>query len=154
MGKFDPNTNHVIQEIQSGTQQWNNFHDTPAYWNGNLYYHSNADVLRQFKWSNGLLSTSPFALGPDVFNAHGATPSISASGNTNGIVWELKLDGQPSSPAILYAYDATNVANVLYKSSTNSTDTAPNAVKFTVPTIVNGKVYVAGGGQVAIYGLK
>src|SRR5581483_423492 len=82
MGGFDPNANHVIQTIQSGSSQYNNFHDTPAFWNGNLYYHANGDVLRVFQWSNGLLSTSPTMTGSTVFKAHGDTPSISASGNS------------------------------------------------------------------------
>jgi hypothetical protein len=153
MGKFDANGDHVIQAVQSGVSQWNNFHDTPAYWNGNLYYHGNADVLRQFKWTNGLLSTAPAATGGVVFNAHGATPTVSSNGNSDAIVWELQNDAQPSGPAILRAYDANNVATQLYNSAANANDTAPNAVKFTTPTVVNGKVYVGGGNQVAIYGL-
>ncbi len=153
MGKFDANANHVVQVVQSGVQQFDNFFDQPAYWNGNIYYHGENDVVRQFKWTNGLLSTSAFAAGPVRYGVHGATPSVSSNGNSNGIVWELQVDGQPGGPAILHAYDATNVANRLYSSDSVTADQGPNAVKFTVPTVVNGKVYVGGGNQVAIYGL-
>jgi hypothetical protein len=154
MGRFDTGGNHVIQTIQSGASQYNNFHDTPAYFNGKLYYHANGDVLRVFSWSNGLLSTGPTMTGSTVFGAHGDTPSISANGASNAIVWELQLDGQPSNPAILHAYDAGNVAHELYNSNTNTADKAGPAVKFTVPTVVNGKVYVPAGHELDIYGLK
>jgi len=153
MGKFDPNVNHVIQVIPSGTKQFDNFFDQPAYWNGNLYYHAEDDVLRQFKWTNGLLSTGPAYTGTVTYGVHGASPSVSSNGNSNGIVWELQVDGQPNGPAVLHAYDATNVSHELYNSNMNAADKAGPAVKFTVPTIVNGKVYVPAGHEVDIYGL-
>jgi hypothetical protein len=153
MGKFDPNGNHVIQAIQSGATQWGNFFDTPAVWNGRIYYHGSSDVLRAFNWTNGLLSTSPAMTGSTVFTAHGATPTVSANGAGNGILWELQLDGQPSNPAILHAYDASNISHELYNSNMNASDKAGPAVKFTVPTVVNGKVYVPAGHEVDIYGL-
>jgi len=154
MGGYDPSANHVIQVIQSGSSQYNNFYDTPAFWNGKVYYHANGDVLRVFDWSNGLLSTSPVMTGATMFAAHGDSPSISSNGSSNGIVWELQNDDQPNGPTILHAYDANNVSQELWNSSMNSGDTAGPAVKFTVPTIANGKVYVPAGNQVDIYGPK
>jgi len=154
MGGFSSSGNNVVQIVQSGARQFDNFFDTPAFWNGHLYYHAEGDVLREFDWSNGLLSTSPVAVGTAVFGTHGATPSVSSNGGSDGIVWELDTGGQPSNPAILYAYDANNVGTMLYNSNDNaSRDSAGPAVKFTVPTIANGKVYVPAGHQVNIYGL-
>ncbi len=154
MGGFNSSANNVVQIVQSGVRQFDNFFDTPAYWNGNIYYHAEGDVLRQFHWSNGLLSTSPSAVGTVVYGTHGATPSVSSNGTSNGIVWELQVDGQTTNPAILHAYDANNVGTELYSSNDNAgRDAAGPAVKFTVPTIANGKVYVPAGHQVNIYGL-
>ena len=154
MGKFSSTANNVVQIVQSGVRQYDNFYDTPAFWNGNIYYHAAGDVLRQFRWSNGLLSTSPIAVGTVVYGSHGATPAVSSNGGSNGIVWDLQLDGQPNNPAILHAYDASNVGTELYSSNENaSRDSAGPAVKFTAPTIANGKVYVPAGHQVNIYGL-
>ncbi len=154
MGGFSSTSNNVVQIVQSGVQQFDNFFSAPAYWNGNIYYHAENDVLRQFHWSNGLLSSGPAAIGTTVFGVHGATPSVSANGQSDAIVWELQVDGQPTNPAVLHAYNANNVATELYNSNQNSArDHAGPAVKFTVPTIANGKVYVPAGNEVDIYGL-
>ncbi len=77
---------------------------------------------------------------------------MSANGNANGIVWGLD---NASSSHWLHAYDATNLAKELYNASQapNNRDNAGAAVKFTVPTIANGKVYVGSKSSVSIFGL-
>jgi len=93
----------------------------------------------------------------------GPTPVISAAGANNGIVWTLDNNtngtgdaetGLPSpiGPAILRAYDATNLATTLYSSARLPADAGGTAVKFQVPVVANGHVYVAGG-QLTVYGL-
>src|SRR5262249_39826707 len=141
LGGFN-NPDRVIQQIQPGTSPSDNFFGTPALWNGNVYYHAEQGVLQQFTWSNGTLSSSPAFTGSTVFGIHGATPSISANGTSNAIVWELQVDQAPNKgPAVLHAFDATNVAHELYNSGqAGSRDTAGPAVKFTVPTVADGQV--------------
>src|SRR5262249_35121933 len=138
LGGFS-NPDGAIQEIQAGNSPSDNFFDTPAFWNGNLYYHAEQGVLQQFTWANGTLSSSPAFTGSTVFGIHGATPSISANGTSNAIVWELQVDQAPNKgPAVLHAYDATNVSRELYNSGqSGSRDTAGPAVKFTVPTVAD-----------------
>ena len=166
MGGFN-GTNNVIQNVLTGTQQYNNIFSTPVYWNGSIYYHCDQDVLRAFSWSTGApggqqLSTSPTSMGSVVYgnNTHGATASLSADGVTNGIVWDtdnsayVPTDPSSSGPLVLHAYDAANVANELYNSSqAGSRDMAGLALKFTVPTIANGRVFVPTGTELDIYGL-
>src|SRR5215472_16576334 len=141
------------------------FFCTPVYWSGMVYFHSNGDVLRAFSWNaNGTagqqLSSNAVLTGNAVFGQHGATPSLSANGKTNGIIWEIdnsayvNTNPSASGPAVLHAYDATNVANELYNSAqAASRDQAGLALKFTSPTIANGKVFVPTGSELDIYGL-
>ena len=79
--------------------------------------------------------------------------AISANGTTNGILWTLQSTGS-SSPGILHAYDATNLANELYNSNqAGSRDTLDTWLKFSLPLVANGKVFVAGVSQLTVYGL-
>lgn len=164
MGGFN-STNNVLQSIHTGVKQYNNIFSTPVYWNGSIYFHCNGDVLRAFSWNAGAaagqqLSASPTSMSSAVFGMHGATASLSANGNNNGIIWDIdnsSYDGTnpvASGAAVLHAYDATNVANQLYSSAqVGSRDQAGQALKFTVPTIANGRVFVPTANELDIYGL-
>jgi len=155
MGSFSASTNNVIQTVHTGVKALNNIFSTPAYWNGNIYMHCSGDVLHSFSWSNGLMSNSPIASGQFVANVHGATVSISSNGSNNGVAWEIDNSNFSSNgAAVLRAYDANDVANELYDSTqAGSRDTAGLALKFTVPTIADGKVFVGTQNELDIYGL-
>jgi hypothetical protein len=155
MGSFSPTSNNVIQTVRTGVQQFDNIFSTPAYWNGILYLHCEADVLRAFSWSSGQLSSEPITKGQNVLYVHGATVSISSNGSNNGIVWEIDNSNHDrGGPAILRAYDATNISSELYDSTqAGSRDTAGLALKFTVPTIAGGKVFVGTSNELDVYGL-
>jgi len=154
MGSFSPTSNNVVQTVQTGVQQLDNIFSTPAYWNGLLYVHCENDVLRAFSWDNGQLSGQPVATGQPVLQVHGATVSISSNGSNNGIVWEIDNSNHDNGgPAILRAYDAMNISNQLYDSTqAGSRDTAGQALKFTVPTIAEGKVFVGTANELDVYG--
>ena len=146
---------NVVQTIPNiGNAQFDNIFDTPAYFNGLVYFHPQTATLQAFQYSNGTLSRAGSA--GIRFGDHGATPSVSANGNSDGIVWELQVDAwSTKGPAILHASDAGNIATELYnsKQAANGRDTAGPAVKFTTPTIANGRVYVGTGNQLDVYGL-
>jgi len=123
--------------------------------NGNIYSTGDSFPLSQFHISNGTISTPQFAQSNNLFNPRGAIPVVSASGTTNGIVWILDLTGwQANTPAILDAYDATNVSNLLFSSPSSGSGVAGPAVKFTIPTVANGKVYVGGQKTLTVFGLS
>ena len=117
-----------------------------------------------FKFAGGLLPHSPSSQTIKTFGYPGATPTVSASGTANGIVWVLdnsrfvggdRVGGvNTPGPAILHAYRADDLSVELYNSSQSGTrDTAGTAIKFTVPTVANGHVYVGGAKQVTAYGI-
>jgi hypothetical protein len=155
MGSFSATTNNVIQTVQTGVQQFGNIFSTPAYWNGVLYLQDSKDVLRAFSWSGGRMSDQPVASGSIAVSTHGATVSISSNGTNNGIVWEIDNSNfRSAGPAILRAYDASNISNELYDSTqAGSRDQAGQALKFTAPTIAGGKVFVGTSNELDIYGL-
>src|SRR5262249_5685987 len=151
LGQFNANTNDVVQSIQQAVGgTWS----LPAYWNGRLFYGGVRDNVKAFPLTNGQLATLPTSISPTQYGYPGPTPAVSANGNTNAIVWAIQNDGYAyRRPALLHAYDALNLANELYNSMQNGhRDAAADAVKFTVPTIVNGKVYVGGIRQLTVYG--
>ncbi len=132
---------------------------TPAFWEGKLYVIAIGDVLKQYAVANAVLSSLPARQAGDMFGFPGATPAISSNGAANGIVWALNTsnNGTPngtgiSAPAILFAYDATNLQK-LYSSPASGAGAAGNAVKFTVPTVANGKVYVGTQTELSVFGL-
>ena len=124
---------------------------TPAYFNGTFYYGGFVDQVKAFSVSNAAFSTAPTSQSPDFMDYGGTTPSVSADGTSNGIVWALEYDY--SGAGVLHAYDASNLSNELYNSThaAGGRDQVGASASFTVPTVVNGKVYVAGG-SLTIYG--
>lgn len=132
-------------------------YSTPAFYNGYVYYSGQNDVLKQFQIRNGQLSSSPVAVSSNTFVNFGVQPSVSANGDKDGIVWASE-DVYNSSGAqvdgVLHAFDANNVAHELYNSAQNATrDSYGKGVRFTLPTVAHGRVYVVGKTQLAIFGL-
>jgi putative Ig domain-containing protein len=128
---------------------------TGAFWNGRYYLAGVGGPLQSYtlNTATGQFDLASVPQSPGSFGFPGSTPSVSSSGTTNGIVWALDNGNYctPQSggcgPAILHAFDATNVATELWNSTQGTGNTAGNAVKFTVPAIANGKVYVGTRGN-------
>jgi hypothetical protein len=136
---------------------------TPAFWNNTLYIAGRNGPLSAFALdpATALFNTTPVSQSAALFNGRGATPSVSSNGNSHGIVWAVDTSQSGASsgfgigPAVLHAYDATNLARELWNSSQAAAnrDQAGNSVKFTVPTIANGKVYIGSFSEIDVYGL-
>jgi hypothetical protein len=154
MGKFNTNNDSAIyQEIDSnglGGGVWS----VPAYFNNKVYYGAVSDHLRAFSIASAKLSTPASSISATSFGYPGTTPSISANGDGNGIVWAVENNGGGNAGGVLHAYDATNLGTELY----NSNQAANNRDhfldnKFITPMIANGKVYVGTPNGVAVFGL-
>ena len=131
----------------------------PAYWNNNVYFRASGDFVKSIPVANGTLDFSHITSSTTWYGYPGTTPSISANGTSDGIVWSIDSSqyggpGPGPGPAVLHAHDATNVATELWNSAQapNNRDIAGNAVKFTVPTIANGKVYIGTSSEIDVYG--
>jgi len=149
LGKFNPNSNHIYQEIDGALDggMW----AMPAYFNGSVYFGAQGNNLMQFQFSQAKLSTSPTSTSSAVFEYPGSTPAISANGTSNGIVWAI----EHSSPSVLHAYNATSLQQELYNSNqaANGRDQFGDASHFGTPIIANGKVYVGTTNSVVVFGL-
>ena len=130
----------------------NAIYATPAFWQNTLYLGLAFDHVKAFSFNttSDTFNTAPASQSASSFGYGGATPSVSSQGSSNGIVWGIENAGT----AVLHAYDATNLGTELWNSSNNSADQAGQAVKFTVPTVANGKVYVGTASQISVYGLS
>jgi hypothetical protein len=157
MGQYNPGANQDVGEVSVGfnTSDFNGgFYGQPSYWNGNIYTVIVGDSLREYLISAGSIMAGPSSHSSNTFPYRGATPAVSASGTTNGIVWVADITAyQFGGALILDAYDATNVSILLYHSPASGTGAAAPAAKFTVPTVANGKVYVGGEYAFTVFGL-
>ncbi len=152
MGKFNSNNDTAIyQKLNdpngngSGSTVVGSVFSMPAYFNNAVYYAGSGDTLKAFTITNAKLSTAAAFHSSNSFGFPGCTPSISANGTSNGIVWCIKA----GSSGVLSAYNASNLSQ-LY-SSPSFADSSD--VKFVTPMIANGKVYVGVQGGVVIFGL-
>jgi outer membrane protein assembly factor BamB len=150
MGKFSPKGNQSIYEEVYHGLGGREF-ASPAYFAGRLYYGSENDVIREFRFANARLVPSPVSRTTRTFVYPGATPSISADGSRNGIVWAA----ENGFPAVLHAYDASNLGRELYNSNEapSGRDHFGNGNKFITPMIADGKVYVGTTDGVGVFGL-
>ena len=149
LGKYSASSNVCYQTLTSALSGSGVF-SVPAYYNGTLYYGAVSDYIKAFTFTNARLSTAS-SHSPTTFVSPGATPSISANGASNGIVWVTAN----TSPAVLYAYNATNLALNLYNSSqaAGGRDNFGSGNKYITPMIASARVYVGTVADVGVFGL-
>jgi hypothetical protein len=174
MGKFNPTNNDALYEEISDiftstnnapplhTGQHGGIWSVAAYFNGTLYFGPVHGPITAFPLQDALLSTNS-SQSPSIYGYPGATPSISANGASNGIVWALESPAAEATntvktllgAAVLHAYAATNLADELYNSdqATNYRDYFGNANHFTTPMIASARVYVATTTGLGVFGL-
>jgi hypothetical protein len=159
-GSCTPSTGdtNVVQSFRST----NALFGTPVFWQNGLYASGTSDqlIVLSFDAATSKFNTSPSSQTAKTFSFPGSTPSLSSRGAADGIIWAIDSSqfGPPKNaggPAVLHAFDASNLAIELWNSTMapNNRDQAGNAVKFTVPTVANGKVYIGTRATIDVYGL-
>jgi hypothetical protein len=161
LGKFNSrNNNQVWQSLPNSGPA---LRAAPAWWNNNVYQGRSSgavgnrtDYLRAYSFDTQTSKLSGVSTShtPELFGFPPPTPIVTANGNTNAIVWLLQNNGYANgAPAILRAYDATDLAKELYNSAQNSVRDDPGpAVQYSVPMDINGKVYVGTQTQLSVFG--
>ena len=149
MGKFNPHRNDIYQELVHALK--GREFGAPAYFDGKLYYGAINDSIRAFQFSNARLQPQPASITSNQFVYPGATPSISADGTRDAILWAT----ENGTTAVLYAYDANHLGRMLYNSNMapNNRDHFGTGNKYITPAIANGKVYVGTTDGVGVFGL-
>ena len=149
MGKFNANSNNIWQQLPNALP--GGVFSSPAYFNGAVYYADIGGSLKAFPITNARLGNASAAQSTASFPPPGASPAVSANGTSNGIIWAH----ENSNPAVLHAYDATNLTHELYNSNqaANNRDHFGAGNKFITPTIADGKVFVGTQNSVAVFGL-
>jgi hypothetical protein len=148
MGRFDPAANHAYQ-VLTGALPGGVF-AAPAYFNAAVYYGSVGSPLQRFALGAARLGATPSSVSSTSFRYPGTTPSVSANGGSNAIVWAV----ENGSPSVLHAYDAADLTRELYNSNQNAArDSLGPGNKFITPTIAAGRVLVGTTGSVAVFGL-
>ena len=166
MGKYNSSNNNAALQTWSlgGGSNFSGIASAGIFWQNTFYIAASGNPMQAYAFdtSTDLFNTIPTSQSTNAFGFPGATPEISASGTTNAILWAVDTyangtNGAPTGPAVLHAYDATNLATELWNSTQSTpqgaSNQAPNAVKFVIPTVANGKVYVGGVDGFAVYGL-
>ena len=154
MGHF--NAGGDTQIVQTLPYIINQLFGGPAMWNNNLYFGSIGSPVKAFYYDPVAQQIQPnyTSATPEIFGFTGPTPSVSANGTSNAIVWIIETDTYPSGNEVLRAYDATNLATEFYNSNQNQQrDQAGLAVRFAVPTVADGMVFVGAENEVDVYGL-
>ncbi|SRR6266567_954408 len=150
MGKFRADGDAIVQRLRMAGGGYG----AVAYWNQHVFFACENDFLRDYAVIKGELRLNTYS--STRFENPGATPSVSANGNKDGVVWAIatKTWNGEDKPAVLYAFNANDIGRPIYTSEQNGMrDRAATAMRFVIPVVVNGRVYFGARGEVEVYGL-
>jgi hypothetical protein len=151
LGKFQEGSDsQIVQSIKV-----KDAYGAAAYWNGHLFFTDRSDATRDFAIENGLLAEKGET---ERMSSPGATPIVSADGTKDAILWVLSTkewnEAHMDRPAVLHAYDASDITHELYNSEQmGDRDRADMTVRFAIPTIADGHVFIGARGRLHVYGL-
>lgn len=154
LGHFKTTDNSEI--VQSFSVGANGIFSTPLFWQNTLYAAADGTPLGAYPFSpvTDQFQTSPSSVSNQTFSYSGTTPTLSAAGTANAILWAVRRTSE-TTPGVLHAYDPANLKTEFWNSSqaAGGRDLPGNAVHFTSLTVANGKVYLGTQTELDVYGL-
>ena len=149
MGEYNAAGDNIVEELPGAVKGiWG----APVYWNNALYFAGRQDYIKEFSFTNGMISTTPVAESPSSYTFTGV-PVVSANGNTNGLLWLVRNLNANSSTELLSAFNATSLAEIYNTNKNPGRDQLTATAHFTTPLIANGKVYLGTQTELQVYGL-
>jgi hypothetical protein len=154
MGKYNGNvasSDAIYQALPAALTH--GVYSAPVYFHNSIYLAEVGGTLKQYALSLARLPATPTSQSAATFGFPGASPSISANGSSNAIVWAVESNA--GSAAVLHAYNPANLAAQYYDSTqaAGSRDAFGNGNKFITPVVANGKVFVGTVSGAAVFGL-
>ncbi|HVM33463.1 MAG TPA: T9SS type A sorting domain-containing protein [bacterium] len=152
-----PGTNQVVESFAPATVASPYEYPIFSYYGtsankGMIYVNFQGEPIRSFAVSNGTINPTPSAQSTEVFSNRGGGSAVSSNGTSHGILWALQ-EGSGTLDEVLRAYDAANLGQELYSSDQRVVDSPGPGVKFSVPLVANGRVYVGAKTRLMVYGL-
>ena len=148
----------LLEKSANPENDYNVQFGSAAYWNKTVYFAPDASPLLAYPVSGGKLGT-PAMTAQKYSGSH--SPSISANGNTNGILWVI-------SGSELLAFNACTASappgtcqnkyaplQLLYSTiqAPNKRDAFPHVGHFVTQTVADGKLFVATQTSLEAFGL-
>jgi hypothetical protein len=152
LGKFQEGADRQIVQSVKGVKD---AYGAAAYWNRHIFFTDRGDVTRDFTIENGLLVAKGMTA---QMPSPAATPIVSANGTKDAILWVVSTkernEAHMDRPAVLHAYDARDITHELYNNEQKSErDRAGMTIRFAIPTIADGHIFVGARGRLDVYGL-
>ena len=151
MGMYSASDDNVVQEVALIYQnpipapQKSVLFSSPAYWNNTVYFTPEGAPIAGYQWGSGAVPLgTPVSTVQSYVGGH--SPSISANGNTNGILWAISGNN-------IYAFNAITMQLLYNSKQVVSRDALPPVAHYATQTVVNGKAYVATQTTLSVYGL-
>jgi hypothetical protein len=128
-------------------------YSSPVYFNGSVYFSPVADTIQSFRLTNGLLSTSPTSTSQETYPYPGRAMAISANGTSNAIHWAVQKNGERGRCPSRLQYGRSHPGAVQQRPAGSRDTLGVPAAKFSIPLVVNGKVFVVTESSLVVFGL-
>jgi hypothetical protein len=153
--------------LATANEEYSNIHGAPVFWaspSGTLaYVWGESDFLKAYRFDGMRFTTTPAATSEIMAGSGmpGGMLALSSNGSAagSGVVWASIPVTEDANmrvvPGVLRAFDAADVTHEIWNSEHTPADSIGSFAKFVIPTVANGRVYMATfSGRLNVYGLR